>query len=552
MQFDVLLEGGTIIDGSGRPGFAGSVGIDGDTIRAVGDLADAEAAVRIDCSSLAVSPGFIDIHTHYDAPVLWDRDLTPSSWYGVTTVLFGNCSFSIAPSRNDTESHRIAAGILETAEGMSRDVLDAGISWEFETFDEYLDCLRQRRTALNVGALVGHSMLRVYSMGPAAFDRPASDQERESMGGELARALEAGAFGFSTARSGHVAFGRPIPSRIADKDEMWGLVGVLAEVGAGITQVIGGPDLDVADFARMAKVSSRPVTWSPLRTRPRTQKHWAQLAATERYQANGVRLWPQVGCEPVGVELSFAEPLMFEAIPGFAKLNGVSVDVRRAALGDARWRRTIERELLENELMDCAFERIVIQTSTSTPELRGRVISELAEEQRTNPFDVMAELALADDLQTRFTAYILDYDDDEVGRLLERSSVLVGLSDAGAHQGQLCDAGFACRLLSHWVRDRHQFPIEEAVWKLTGQPADAFGIRDRGRLSAGAKADVCVFNPTTVGEGELLRSYDLPAGGERLVREAIGVEHVLVNGQFIRRNGAAVAAHPGTVLAPTS
>jgi N-acyl-D-amino-acid deacylase len=548
MEFDVILESGLVVDGTGQAGIRGDVGIVGDTIVATGDLSAARARQRVDCSSQVISPGFIDIHTHYDAPVLWDPDLTPSSWYGVTTVLFGNCSFSIAPTRDDAELRNMAVGILQTAEGMSGDVLQAGVSWDFETFPEYLDCLRDQGTALNVGALVGHSMLRLFSMGADAFNRPATRGEEALMCDVLATSIEGGAFGFSTARSAHVALGRPIPSRIATKHEMMRLVGVLGRLGTGITQVIGGPDLDIADFAHMAEVTGGSVTWTPLRTRPRTQKHWVQLAETERYQELALSLWPQVGCEPVSVELSFAEPLMMEAIPSFGSLHGASAETRTRALEDATWRKTAEREMLENELMDCAFDRIFVASSTSAPELENRSVAELAEEFGRSPFDVMADIALAD-LDTRFRALILDYDDDEVGKLLERSSILVGLSDAGAHQAQLCDAGFACRLLGYWVRMRKQFPLETAVWKLTGQPASVFGLDDRGHILPGAKADICVFDPTLVGEGELIRWHDLPGGGDRLIREAFGIEHVMVNGQFIRENGTPTGLRPGRVLA---
>ena len=556
--FDLVLANGTVIDGTGSPRVRADVGISGDRIEAIGDLSNAQSQERLDCQGLVVSPGFIDIHTHYDAQILWDPSLAPSSWYGVTTAIFGNCSFSIAPTRAAAADRDAALSILEAVEAMSHEVLTAGVTWDFEDFGSYLARLRATKLSINVGAMVGHSMLRSFVLGPgSAFDSAARPDQIQLMRDELRTALNAGAFGFSTSRfPSHVAGGRPIPSRMATLEELEALTDVLGEESAGVFQVIGGPDFGIPDFGEVARRIGRPVTWTSLRTVPTSSRHTEQLAATEAIQDAGVSLWPQMGCHPVTIDFTFAAPYgLLESVPSFGALAGADVATRMKALADRAWVRTAEEEMIANRegrSYEFAWDRILINRSDHAPELEGTSIATLAGDRRQSPLEAMAEVALADTLETRFDFILFDYDEDIVGDMLSRPSVLLGLSDAGAHASYFCNAAYPCHLLGHWVRERQQFSLEFAVWRLTGHPADAMGINDRGKLLAGAYADLCVFDPQTISQGPLERRFDLPASGERLIRESVGVEHVIVNGDFIRREGRSAPAMPGRLISSTT
>ncbi len=530
-----VLKGATVVDGTGAPAVAADVVLSGGRVDAVGpDLEVPSGAEVVDCGGLVVAPGFIDPHTHYDAQVLWDPEVTPSSWHGVTTVVVGNCGFGIAPTR--PEHRPTILRVLENVEGMPLDALEAGIPWGFETFPEYLDAVERQPLGINVAALLGHTPLRFFVMGDDATERAATVDEVARMEHLVAEALEAGAVGFSTSRTeSHLgAYGKPVPSRVCDLDEIRSLARVLGRLDRGTLESTWGPDLFVDEFAELAREIDRPVSWAALMTSRRQPGHAAEVAA--RVEAAGGPVTPQVACRPIVVQLALSDPFPFANVPAFAEILGLEHADRAARYATGTWRAQAHTDMQAawGDILDHAH----VSESDAHPDLvEGSALGELARAKGVNAIDVMVELALAERLQTRFTIAMINDNDDEIAELLRNDRFLLGLSDAGAHTSQLCDANYATHLLSHWWRDKQAISLEKAVWRLTGQPAEVYGLTGRGRLAAGAVADVVVFDPDTVGTTRARRVRDFPAGADRLVADSTGIAHVWVGGVRTRRDG---------------
>jgi N-acyl-D-aspartate/D-glutamate deacylase len=542
MPADLVIRGGTVIDGAGSPGRVADVAVEGGVIREIGP--NLRGTRELDASGCAVAPGFIDIHTHYDAQVFWDPGLRPSSYHGVTTVVAGNCGFAIAPTR--PEHHDVIVGTLENVEDMDAATLNAGVVWEFETFPEYLDAVGRRGTALNFTVYAGHSPIRLYVMGDDAYERAATADEIARMAELVREALGAGAAGFSTSFSfAHRGVdGKPVPSRFSEADEVEALFLATGEVGKGVILITPGPQCSYADVYRWQPRIGRPFTY-PLFALP-AGRHNEPVGLHEAGLANGAEVWPQVTPRPLTMQFTLADPYSLNTGKVFGELLGGTREGRIAAYLDADWRARAAADLEESP-MKPRWDTFEISESERFPELQGRRVSELARARGVSPLDVMCELSLAEGLTTRFRAYIANDDADEVSRLLNEDHVALGLSDAGAHVAQLCDAPLATDLLGPWVRDRGVMPLERAVRKLSGEPADMFRFVRRGYLREGYWADVCVFDAATVGTGPIRRVHDFPADGERLTaEEPTGVRHVLVNGTPIRLDGAQLAdARPG-------
>jgi N-acyl-D-aspartate/D-glutamate deacylase len=544
MSDEVVMRGGTVVDGTGAPGRRADVLVAGGVVRAIGD--DLSGDRVLDASGCVVAPGFIDIHTHYDAQVFWDPALRPSSYHGVTTVVAGNCGFAIAPTR--PEHHDLIVGTLENVEDMDRATLVAGVDWDFETFPEYLDAVARRGTALNFTAYAGHSPIRLYVMGDAAYERAATGDEIARMAGIVREAIDAGAAGFSTSFSfAHRGVdGKPVPSRFAAADEVEALFLAAGGAGRGVVLITPGEQCSYADVYEWQPRVGRPFTY-PLFASP-GGKHLAPLARHEEGVAAGARVWPQVTPRPLTLQFTLADPYSLNVGTVFGELLRRDRDARLAAYRDPGWRARAADDL-DTAPMKPRWETFEVSESSTFPELEGRRVTDLARERGCRPLDVMCELAVAEDLRTRFRAYIANDDEDAVGRLLTHEQVALGLSDAGAHVAQLCDAPLPTDLLGTWVRERGLLPVEAAVRKLTGEPADLFGFVGRGYVREGAWADLCVFDPAEVGTGPLRRVRDFPAEGERLTaEEPTGVRHVLVNGTPIREDGVQVGpdVRPGT------
>ncbi len=543
MSSELVIRGGTVLDGSGTPGRVADVAITAGRIEAIGPGLRGDR--ELDASECVVAPGFIDIHTHYDAQVFWDPDLRPSSYHGVTTVVAGNCGFTIAPTR--PEHHDLIVHTLENVEDMDPATLTAGIAWEFETFAEYLDLVRSRTTALNFTAYIGHSALRLYVMGDAAYERTATAEEIARMADLVREALGIGAAGFSTSFSfAHRGVdGKPVPSRFAGAEEVAALFRAAGQAGRGVILVTPGEQCTYEDVYRWQPVVGRPFTY-PLFASP-NGKYLEPLARHEQGVADGAWVWPQVTPRPLTMQFTMADAYSLNTGAVFGELLKVSRAVRLAAYRDPAWRELAAADL-EHSRMRPRWETFEVSESARFPELRGRRVSELAAERGVRPLDVMCELAVAEDLETRFRAYIANDEVGAVAGLLTHDQVALGLSDAGAHVDQLCDAPLPTDLLGTWVRDRGVMPLEHAVRKLTGEAAELFGFVDRGYLREGHWADVCVFDPATVATGPIRRVRDFPADAERLTaEEPTGVRHVLVNGTPIRVDGEQLTgARPGT------
>jgi N-acyl-D-aspartate/D-glutamate deacylase len=535
----ILVRGGTVLDGTGGPGRVADVAIVDGVIAEIGP--NLRGGRELDASGCAVAPGFVDIHTHYDAQVFWDPALRPSSYHGVTTVVAGNCGFTIAPTR--PEHHDTIVHTLENVEDMDPATLTAGVEWEFETFPEYLDAVARRGTDLNFTAYVGHSALRLYVLGDAAYERAATADETGRMAALVREAIAAGAAGFSTSFSyAHRGVdGKPVPSRFAEADEVEALFRAAGDAGKGVVLITPGPQCSYADVYRWAPRIGRPFTY-PLFASP-NGKHREPVALHDEGLAHGAPVWPQVTPRPLTMQFTMADAYNLNTGTVFGELLKVSRAVRVAAYRDPEWRAQAAADL-ERSPMRPRWETFEVSESERFPDLVGRRVTDLARERGVGPLDVMCELALAEDLGTRFRAYIANDEPDAVAQLLTHEHVALGLSDAGAHVDQLCDAPLPTDLLGRWVRERGVMPLERAVRKLTGEPADMFGFARRGYLREGNWADVTVFDADTIGTGPTTRVRDFPAGGERLTAEApTGLRHVLVNGTPIRADGVQVDAH---------
>jgi N-acyl-D-aspartate/D-glutamate deacylase len=536
MTADLVIRGGTVFDGTGGAGRRADVAVSGGIISAIGREVRGER--ELDASGCAVTPGFIDIHTHYDAQVFWDPTLKPSSYHGVTTVISGNCGFTIAPTRD--EHHDVIARTLENVEDMDLGTLSAGIAWEFRSFPEYLDAVTRRGTLLNFTTYVGHSALRLYVMGDDAYERAATTEEIERMASLVRQGIAAGGAGFSTSFSfAHRGVdGKPVPSRFAQVEEIEALFRATSEAAKGVVLITPGEQCSYTDVYDWQPRVGRPFTY-PLFARP-NGAHLDTVELHEQGLAGGADVWPQVTPRPLTMQFTMADAYNLNVGSVFGELLQRDRQARIAAYRDRSWRARAYADL-ESASMKPRWETFEVSESTRFPELQGRRVRDLAAEGGCSPLDIMCELALAEDLETRFRAYIANDDTDAVAQLLRAEHVALGLSDAGAHVDQLCDAPLYTDLLGSWVRERQLMPVETAVRKMTGEAADMFGLVRRGYLREGYWADVCVFDPDTVGPGRVQRVRDFPADGERLTaEEPTGLQHVLVNGTPIRVDGSQV------------
>jgi N-acyl-D-amino-acid deacylase len=558
MQYDLKIEGGLIIDGSGQPGAQGSVAVKDGRIAAVG-TATGSAAKTIEADGLVVAPGFVDIHTHYDAQVMWDRMLTISPWHGVTTVVMGNCGFSVAPTRPE---HRIQImRTLEKVEGMNLAALEGGMGydWPFVTFAEYLDAIVNRGVGINVACLVGHTAVRMYVMGDDGYERTASEAEIQRMQEVVRASMYAGAVGFSTSRGpAHIGYlGKPVPSRKATLEELMALTSVLGEVGTGVVEAALGDRFNIRDCEAIARGNGRPVTFSFLAGREPWDKLFGALEWMHRLAREGVNLVPQISARPLTMEFNLREPFPLENLPVFRPVSqAIDIAGKIRVYSDPAFRQQLKDVIARKE--SAAASRILspdaycISFCPTEPSLEQCTVGEVSRERGVDPIDLILDLSIAAKLTARFQVVLLNDNENEVGTLLRETIGMLGLSDAGAHASQLCDACAPTYLLGHWVREKRALSLEAAVRLMSARTAEVYSLRDRGRLAVGAPADLVVFDPKTVAAGPLRRVHDLPGGADRLVSDAQGVELVMVNGVIIRREGRdAIASDgpmPGKVL----
>lgn len=539
MHYDIKITGGTILDGSGNAGYIGDVGIKEGLVVAVGSAAG-NAAKSIDATGRYVTPGFVDIHTHYDAQIMWDKMLSISPWHGVTTVVMGNCGFGIAPTR--PEHRLLIAETLENVEGMSVDALKAGLGedWGFESFPEYLDAIERGGTAINVGVLLGHTALRMYVMGEEATEREATTTEIGEMRKLVSEALDAGAIGFATSKARtHVGYrGKPVPSRLAGVEELRELTGALGDAQKGVIQATIGKGMSYKEFADITESTGRRISWTALLSGIQGAGSYKdQLRKSEELIAAGHDVVPQVTCRPLNFQFNFKAPFVFESAKIFKEVSEADFEGRKKIYANPDFREKFKQMLIKpGNSLGARFAEAMVSNCESDSSVNERMLSDIAEEQGKHVVDAALDISLANELQVRFRVAVANSNEDEVQELLDHPSTVLGLSDAGAHASQLCDACFSTHLLGHWVRDKGTIPIERAIRMLTSRPAEVFGIEDRGTLAEGKPADVVVFDLAKVGASPLERVYDLPAGQDRLISNAVGIDAVIVNGVMLRED----------------
>ncbi|MGZ4727608.1 MAG: N-acyl-D-amino-acid deacylase family protein, partial [Acidimicrobiales bacterium] len=464
-------------------------------------------------------------------------------WHGVTSVVMGNCGFGVAPTH---PQHRdIIVRTLENVEGMSTEALDEGIDWCFETFPEYLTAIDERPKRLNVGVFIGHTPLRLFVMG--GDERPATDDEITTMRDVVREAMTVGAIGFSTSRqpAHQGAYGRPVPSRFAEADEVYAIASVLGELGKGVMQVSIGPGMFVDQFSELAVRNGIPVTWTALVAR--ADKPGAALRTVERAASLPGEVYPQIACRPIVMQISMLDPVPLAEIDVWKEVLARPRDQRADLYRDAAWRDRARPATLE--AWSQRWPKTSVEETGAHQDVVGIPLDQLAVDRGTTPFDLMLDLALGDDMATRFRVVLDNDGDEEVGDLLADKRTLLGLSDAGAHATQLCDACYSTHLLGHWVRERKAISLEDAVWRLTGHPHQAFRVADRGLVEEGFYADLVAFDPETVGTTPVERAHDQPGGADRLIVRSTGIEHMWVNGVATRVGGEEIAGvTPGRLL----
>jgi len=556
---DLVIRGALLCDGSGREAAHGDLAVSGGRIAAVGRVAE-RGAREIDGAGLALAPGFIDVHTHYDCQLFWDPQASPSPWHGVTTVVMGNCGFTIAPCREaDRET---LMQLLLFVEGMPIETLRAGIGWAWEDFAGYLGALERRGVGPNVAAFIGHSAVRYRVMGRAAVERAATAEECAEMAALVREGMAAGAIGWSTSLSPTHFFGdgTPAPSRLADQAELLALARGLADLERGVIEIAPrttiGPPADKAEeqrfFAELARASGKVVSWAPLLDNPfapgSARKIIEESAA---FQGAGVQVVPQVGCRPLEVRFDFTEPAFYlEQNPFWRPIMAKSRDERRRLFADAEFRAELGRQTGFVAALAQGWDRLVLRLAASEGVRRwqDRSVAEIAAAEGRAPLDAFCDLVLEDDLATQWGVVLMNHDERAVAELIRHPAGLLALSDAGAHVDTLCDQGFTTYLLGHWVRELRALALEEAVRLVTSVPAERYGLHGRGRLAPGCAADLVLFDPARVAMRPTEMVYDLPRGQRRLLQRAEGIVDVLVNGTPVVADGAPTDRRPGRVL----
>ena len=535
---DLAISDALICDGSGGEPYRGSLAVrDGRIVELAMQVGAARETVKAD--GLALMPGIIDSHTHFDAQATWDPWLVPSPALGVTTAIIGNCGFTIAPCK--PEHRDLTMRNLTHVEGMALDVLRRGIRWDFQSFPDYLAMLERQGLGPNVAAFFGHSSLRTFVMGEAATTRAASDEEIAAMRALVLEAMRAGAIGFASSTSGqhNGEAGVPMPSRLASDNEFRALVGALGEVGRGLFMLTKGAGTSISFLESLAAESGRPVMVAALLHNPTNPDlTFADLRDIAAAQSRGHRLYGQVSCCPLTNDFTMASPYPFEGLAAWAPAMRAEGDALCRIYADVDFRSRVRDELkspAKVRLFNNEWDKLDLLEAADPAHraLEGRSVADLARGAGKDPLDWLLDFALTEKLQSVFTAVLLNADEAAVGRMLRDPNACISLSDAGAHLTFFCDAGFGLHLLGHWSRERGTLSLAEAVHHLTGRQADIFGLKGRGRLQIGTMADLMLFDPATVGRGPKTRVFDLPGGAARLTTPALGLNGVWVNGQRV-------------------
>lgn len=555
MAYDIVIKNGTVVDGTGAPRFRADVAVADGKIAEVGTVADSAARV-IDASDLIVAPGFVDPHTHYDAQICWDPLITSSSWHGVTSLVMGNCGVGLAPCK--PESHEIAAWDLVNVEAIPFDVLGKGVTWDWQTFPEYMDAAARRGSGINIGFMAALTPFRHFVMGEESMDRAATPEETARIKALIKEAVAAGAFGFSTTNvAQHIGYqGRPIACRQASRDELTAYCNALRELDKGVIELALTNNVSIVDESEHALLdmllaeSGRPVTWLALLNRDdQPDATLNTLRAMEPLFQRGAV--PQVTCRPLIIQIDLRKPFIFANLPCWKPAFDQPVEQQQAFYRDANFRAAFRKEMERPKVFTGKWERAIVHEAgrPDTQALIGKSVAEIAEQRGRDGLDTFLDLCIEDDLQLQYTYELFNADEDRIPELITHDQTMVGLSDGGAHVDMLCDAGYCTYLIGTWVRDRQAMTLEHAVKRITSEPAAFYGMTTRGTIAPGLAADFALFDYDTIGSarrGEM-RS-DLPGGGRRLVMPAQGVQYTIVNGEVLFEDGTHTGAMPGRVL----
>jgi N-acyl-D-aspartate/D-glutamate deacylase len=559
MSQRTVVRGGRVVDGSGLPGFTADVEVLDGRITAVGRVSTAGADV-VDADGLVVAPGFIDVHTHYDAQLHFEPTASPSSWHGVTTVIVGNCGFSLAPSKKDDLPWLLR--MLSRVEGMSEDALAAGVRFSGGSMGDFLDGL-EGQIGVNVAAYAGHAALRRFVMGDAASHRVATADEITAMCDLMRQSMEQGAIGLSTSQldlhRDHE--GNPVPCNLASRDELVALAAVLGEFSRGAIEIfprtfgnVDGYDDDDADLLlAMAAASSKPVHGNVIGVFPASPEGWKRnLAVAETAAARGLRIYPMLVLNPKGVHFSLDSTFIFDEYPTWRDVLTAPADLRAGRLREPAVRRQLVAELADPSMgsLNLSWDEIAVVATRDAEHraVEGRTIAAIAGESASAPVDAFLDLALSEDLATMFAIRrkIAERERAVIELLVDHPMLMAGSSDGGAHLLTFCGADYTTRLLTDWVPAR--LTLEQAVAKLTFVPAMSMGLWDRGLVRPGMAGDLVVFDPMRLGVGPVRMERDFPTGAARLVFPASGYHATLVNGEVVTRDGAATGALSGQVL----
>jgi N-acyl-D-amino-acid deacylase len=561
-MYDIIIRNGTIVDGSGMPRFRADVGIAGGRIAAIGRLHE-NARETIDADGHIVSPGIIDAHTHMDAQVFWDPIGTCSCWHGITSVVMGNCGFSLAPCAE--KDKLLVMRNLERAEDIAPEAMEAGIKWSWETFPQYLDAVERTPKGINYAAYMGHSALRTYVMGERAFDSEANSEDLSAMKREVRAAIRAGAIGFTTSRTRNhqTPDGHPVASRLANWEEVRQLVGVMGEEGAGVFEIAGedtgmSPDR-INDYLGRLKAlavdTGVPVTFGMFSSR-RAPDYWRPFfkLADEASDAGG-RMFIQVHSRSLNLVLSFETVTPFDRMPVWRDVRKLPLAEQEAALRNPETRRAMVKATQENDAHNreavgaeprgVNFKYLYLMDKATPP---FRSVQEIADADGKDPVDTFIDLALSRGLKQFFLQPLANENQDHVLEMMRHPRSVVTFSDSGAHVSQIMDSSLQTHFLSHWVREKKAFSLENAIRMLTFVPASHWGLRDRGLIREGWAADLIVFDPEKISPMLPVLDHDLPAGARRLKQKATGFKTTIVNGQVLLKDNEHTGALPGQLL----
>ncbi len=553
MALDLLIKNGVVVDGTGRDRFRADVGVAGGRVVEIGQIKE-RAHKLIDASELIVAPGFFDPHTHYDAQICWDPLVTCSSWHGVTSVVMGNCGVGIAPCR--PEAREIATWDLVNVEGIPFDVLSQGTSWDWQSFPEYIDAAQRRGSALNLAFLAPLTPFRHYVMGEESMERAARPQEIAQIKAMVKEAVAAGAVGFSHTRlRQHIGYqGRPLACRQANLDELKSYANALKELGRGTIEISLSQEIDTLSdeeaqlLDTLLTESGRPVTWlSLVPLHGHVETCLETLDRIEPLIARGGI--PQVTAHTSRLQLNLRNPFLMASLNSWKSLFNKTVEEQKRIYRDPKFRSAFREEMTRPQIFTSDWNRVDVDLA-SNPALKAlekKTIAEISRERGRDPLDTFIDIALEDDLATWFSVSMMD--EDILAPLLNDRRTLIGLADGGAHVDLLCDAGYTTYLIGTWSRDKGVLSLEDAVRRITSEPAALFGFPNRGRLAPGLPADIAIFDYNTIGStGRSQWLNDLPGGGRRLVIPAQGVEYTVVNGEVLYEHGRHTGAMPGRVL----